>query len=716
MVPGHLYRYRVFPVFIESGPDAYGIPALIDASSQGAGLPTAARSVTAEADGQTACVVKWAPPADPGGHPVRGYLIQIADDDDGDPGEWTTINIDGGTAPFTVVGGATTEFKYTGNTAQLGDGNEATLTAGSVRWFRVIPVTNENDGDQTTGGTALNEDGTARTDTARNPTDEASPGDLPQANDAQRARRVKCTTEGLGDVPEGKVTADPQMPVDLTVEAASDTNSLADSDRGVFLTWNQQPVGEASATTSYRINRIRMNTGITALNSVDADEDGELDWQYVTRVHHVTSYTDSTDLRRPEETRVYQVCSEALGVADPVCVAMPASYALHADMHKPSAPQMVTATADSATEATVNWMTPADNGGSDITGFTVRWKMSSATDYDAVNEVTAMADASMHQVTGLTANTSYDFQVIATNVHGDSYPSMADTEMTLMIPGVPVLSAMKDANMPASQINLTWTGPDSADRDVTGYIIERAYGSVMFLNAADGVAHPDFVFSDHMEWWETLNCAGMLKAVGSDETPVDAPADDSDQAMYCAHYDMMAPSNTPGTIMAGGDVDMKIEEYFNKRYEIITDGTATSYMDTGLMENTEYSYRIRAFNGMDAGMWSNTATATTDSVDTSLMAPTNVTVTASGTGAISFTWEGGENADYFLLIAVDMSTIDSGNIMYDRALVEDATLRSDDVTGVNAGTEYLGIVVAVKGSGDAAEYKYDYARDTVTAQ
>ena len=43
--------------------------------------------------------------------------------------------------------------------------------------------------------------------------------------------------------------------------------------------------------------------------------------------------------------------------------------------------------------------------------------------------------------------------------------------------------------MPATQINLTWTKPDNAYATVTGYIIVRAYGDVMFLDADDGVAH-----------------------------------------------------------------------------------------------------------------------------------------------------------------------------------------------------------------------------------
>ena len=211
---------------------------------------------------------------------------------------------------------------------------------------------------------------------------------------------------------------------------------------------------------------------------------------------------------------------------------------------------------------------------------------------------------------------------------------------TMMTPGKPMLSAMKDAAMPASQINLTWTGPEMADATVTGYIIERAYGDVMFLDAADGVAHPHFAFSNRMEWWETLNCAGMLNAVGSDEDPMGSGPD---KMMYCARYDMTAPSNTTGTIMAGSDVDMKIEEYFMKRY-VITDAMAMSYTDMGLMPNTDYSYRIRSAHGMDAGMWSETAMETTDLSNTPLGNAMGLTATAGSARDVVLTWTPGTNA------------------------------------------------------------------------
>ena len=402
VVPGHQYMYRVFPVFIESGSDAYGVPAVIDANSRGADLPGAARSVSAVGDGQDACLVTWTAPADDGGHSVRGYLIQIASDDNGSPDEWSTIDVVDGTPPFTVMGGDMTEFKFTGTAAQVVANDVDELSAGAVRWFRVIPITNENDGVETTGGAALGEDGDENTPRNGRGTT------VPLTDDAQRARQVKCTTDGLGDAPADRVTADPQMPVDLTAEAASDTNSLGDGDRGVFLTWNMQAQGDASKTTSYRINRIRMNTGVEALN------DAADDWQYVTRVSDVTSYTDSTELRRDEETRMYQVCSEASGVADPVCVDMEVDYALHPTMHADivfSAPTNVAATSSGGT-ITVTW-TPGAQAASQVIV-----AVNSADDTDFCLHVDTSGTLASHDCPSHTVGATYVVLVIALDGQG----------------------------------------------------------------------------------------------------------------------------------------------------------------------------------------------------------------------------------------------------------------------------------------------------------
>ncbi len=310
------------------------------------------------------------------------------------------------------------------------------------------------------------------------------------------------------------------------------------------------------------------------------------------------------------------------------------------------------------------------------------------------------------------------YQVRAVNAAGESGWAMVyyprDPAM-MHYPGSPTnVTATKDAAMPTSQINLMWSAPANGV-SVTGYIIERAYGSVMFLDADDGVAHANFAFSDHMEWWETLNCNGMLAAVGSSETMVDNPAADSDQAKYCAHYDMTAPSNTAGTIMAGSDVDTKIEEYFNKRYEIV--GNVTSHMDTGLMDGTEYSYRVRAAHGDAAGPWSDTASAMTDSADTTLMAPTNVMATSDAAGKITITWEGAENADSFVLVALDLAGYAAGNSRYyETSSVDDGSATMGDITALTSETEYAVLVIAIQGTGANEVYEFGFGTDNVTVR
>ena len=103
----------------------------------------------------------------------------------------------------------------------------------------MIPITDENDGVATTGGAVLDEARRGQphrgTVAARwFPTDDDTCNGLTRPNARRKAWAMLRTD---------KVTADPQMPVDLTAEAASDANSLDPSDRGVFLTWNQQPRG-----------------------------------------------------------------------------------------------------------------------------------------------------------------------------------------------------------------------------------------------------------------------------------------------------------------------------------------------------------------------------------------------------------------------------------------------------------------------------------------
>ena len=85
----------------------------------------------------------------------------------------------------------------------------------------------------------------------------------------------------------------------------------------------------------------------------------------------------------------------------------------------PGAPHSVAAEPAGTGELSVSWQEPASNGGSEITGYKVQWKLASGNwDTQAdVSEVTA-TDTS-HTIGGLQLDVEYAVRVIATNGEGD---------------------------------------------------------------------------------------------------------------------------------------------------------------------------------------------------------------------------------------------------------------------------------------------------------
>jgi len=98
----------------------------------------------------------------------------------------------------------------------------------------------------------------------------------------------------------------------------------------------------------------------------------------------------------------------------------------------PTQPTSLAAGTPTATTMPLTWSAPVDDGGETVTDYVVQYKLSTASTWTTFSDgVSPTAGAT---VTGLTANTSYDFRVAAVNGVGQGAYTDAVSGTTLTSP------------------------------------------------------------------------------------------------------------------------------------------------------------------------------------------------------------------------------------------------------------------------------------------
>ena len=307
----------------------------------------------------------------------------------------------------------------------------------------------------------------------------------------------------------------------------------------------------------------------------------------------------------------------------------------------PSAPAAPTVTPGNAT-LSVTWTAP-NTGGSVITGYDVRYILTSATDKADANWTDANDSGTdtTHTIASLTNGESYDVQVRAQNVAGNGGWSTTTTgtpvapSQPVTVPDAPVGLVLTPGDL---RLTMEWMPPsDDGGAPITAYDLQ--YRPEMFRTfpgywdtsevagvseSGDTVSH--FIGSDRNGEFDV-----RVRAVNSEgagpwtEIVTGAMAEEADLLGAPAITGVTAgdskltvtwtvPSNDGGAAVTAYDVRYSTDgSDWKTLRNIWADGDgALSYAITDLAGGTQYQVQVRALNSKGASVWSASSTGTPD--------------------------------------------------------------------------------------------------------
>ncbi len=299
----------------------------------------------------------------------------------------------------------------------------------------------------------------------------------------------------------------------------------------------------------------------------------------------------------------------------------------------PERPTNLVAKVISSNRIDLTW---SDNSANEL-GFKIERKTGSGS-FSLV--ATVGTNVTSYSDTGLSVGTRYTYRVRAYNSAGDSSYSNEVEAVTTgqKIPEAP--SRLEAKRVSSTRIDLTWN--DRSDNE-TGFKIERKRENRSFEEIAtvraNTTSYADTRLAEDTEYTyrvRAYNDAGN-SSYSNEAGAVTATlprAPTSLRAEAVSNREIRLTWSDRSDNETGFKIERKRE---NRSFEEIATVRAntTSYNDTGLAEDTEYTYRVRAYNDAGNSSYSNEAGATTITVP---QAPSNLRVQAVSEERINLTW------------------------------------------------------------------------------
>ena len=269
---------------------------------------------------------------------------------------------------------------------------------------------------------------------------------------------------------------------------------------------NRAPVITTTSPQSVAEN----TTAVATLAATDADGGDTHTWSLnggddagkFTLTGKVLTFTDAPDFENPADTGTDNGYAVNVRVNDGtanVDLALTVNVTDVAEKPAKPATPTVSATTGSTTSLDVDWDKPGLNGGPDITGYNVQYRVGTS---GAWTDHSFSGTDTETKITGRTAGTEHQARVQAINGETDSDWSEPGTGSTNApsnnAPDAPGdLEATKDSTNPGTQIDLSWTAPDPGDSPITGYKIEwSADGNAPWNELVADTGNTDTTYPD----------------------------------------------------------------------------------------------------------------------------------------------------------------------------------------------------------------------------
>lgn len=297
-----------------------------------------------------------------------------------------------------------------------------------------------------------------------------------------------------------------------------------------------------------------------------------------------------------------------------------------------TAPSNLTAVAVSLSQINLTW---TDNSNNE-SGFKIE-RMDGSNGYTeiaVVDNVTAFSD------TGLAPNTTYTYRVRAYNSSGDSdYSNEYSATTTGVVPAAP--SYLTATAVSSSRIDLTWNDNSSNE---SGFKIERKKAGENYTQittvGANATSYNDTGLADNTKhYYRVLAYNSSGNSTYSNEVSATTGTVPS------------APSNLTATVLSSNTIKLTWDDNSSNETGFLVerkkaggiyiriatvDANTTTCTNFGLSDNTEYYYRVLAYNSSGNSDYSNEVNVTTGTVPAT---PTGLAATAQSSDAIMLTWD-----------------------------------------------------------------------------